>query len=98
MARFSLHDLPGGGRVVNLQSDFLDWVATRVVAPFVPVDQSPPPPKYLNPLIALDDGQFVLIVQSMAAVRASALGPAVGDLSEHQHVITRAVDIVFQGF
>ena len=98
MARFSLHDLPGGGRVVNLQSDFLDWADTRVVAPLVPVDQGPPPAKHLNPVIALDDGQFVLIVQSMAAVRASALGPAVGDLSDHQDVITRAVDMVFQGF
>ena len=98
MARFSLHDLPGGGRVVNLQSDFLDWVDTRVVAPLVPLDQAPPPAKHLNPLIALDDGQFVLIVQSMAAVRASTLGPAVGDLSEHHDEITRAVDMVFQGF
>jgi hypothetical protein len=42
MARFNLHDLPGGGRVVTLQSDFLDWADTRVVAPLVPMDQSPP--------------------------------------------------------
>ncbi len=98
MARFSVHDLPGGGRVVNLQSDFLDWADTRVVAPLVPLEDSPPPAKHLNPVIALDGRQFVLIVQSMAAVRASALGPAVGDLSDHQDEITRAVDMVFQGF
>ena len=98
MARFSLHDLRGGGRVVNLQSDFLDWADTRVVAPLVPVDQGPPPARHLNPVIALDDGQFALIVQSMAAVRVSALGPAMGDLSEYQDQITRAVDMVFQGF
>jgi toxin CcdB len=98
MARFSVHDLPGGGRVVNLQSDFLDWANTQVVAPLVPLDQSPPPAKHLNPVISLDGGQFVLIIQSMAAVRASLLGPAVGDLSDHQDDITRAVDMVFQGF
>lgn len=98
MARFSLHDLPGGGRVVNLQSDFLDWADTRVVAPLLPIDQGPPPAKHLNPVITLDDGQFVLIVQSMAAVRASTLGSAVGDLSDHQDEITRAVDMVLQGF
>lgn len=39
-----------------------------------------------------------MIVQSRAAVRTSALGPAVGDLSGHQDEITRAVDMVFQGF
>lgn len=93
MVRFSLHDLPGGGRVVNLQSDLLDWADTRVVAPLVPMDQSPPPARHLNPVITLDDKKFVLIVQSMAA-----LGPAVGDLSGHQDEITRAVDMVFQGF
>ncbi len=98
MARFTVHDLPGGSRVVNLQSDFLDWADTRVVAPLVPLDQSPPPAKHLNPVIALDDGQFVMAVQSMAAVRASALGPVVGDLSDLQDEITRAVDMVFQGF
>lgn len=98
MARYSIHDLPGGGRVVNLQSDFLDWADTRVVAPLVPLDHGPPPAKHLNPVFALDDGPFVLVVQSMAAVRASALGHAVGDLSDHQDEITRAVDMVFKGF
>ena len=63
----------------------------------MPVDPSPPPARHLNPIITLDDEKFVLIVQSMAAVRVSALGPAVGDLSGHQDEITRAVDMVFQG-
>ncbi|OAN79146.1 hypothetical protein A8B82_08400 [Sulfitobacter sp. EhC04] len=98
MARFSVHELPGAGRVVNLQSDFLDWAETRVVAPLVPLDQSPPPAKHLNPVITLDGNQFVLIIQSMAAVRASLLGPAMDDLSYRHDEITRAVDMVFQGF
>lgn len=98
MARFSVHDLPGGVRVVNLQSDFLDWAGTRVVAPLVPLDQSPPPARHLNPVFTLEGGPFVLIVQSMAAVPASSLGAAIADLSDHQDEITRAVDMVFQGF
>ena len=36
MARFSLHMLQGGQRVVNLQSDFLDFLQTRLVAPLRP--------------------------------------------------------------
>ena len=98
MARFSVHNLSGSSRVVNLQSDFLEWADTRVVAPLVPLDQSPPPAKYLNPVFTLEGGSFVLIIQSMAAVPASLLGPAIGDLSNHQDKITRAVDMVFQGF
>ncbi len=98
MARFSVHDLPGGGRGVNLQSDFLDWTSTRVVAPLVPLDQGPPPASHLNPVFTLEGGPFVLIVQSMAAVPASSLGAAKADLSDHQDDITRAMDMVFQGF
>lgn len=98
MARFSIHQMPGGSLVVNLQSDLLDWAETRVVAPLMPLNQSPPPAKHLNPVIAIDGTQFVLIIQSMAAVRTSALGAAVGDLSEYHYEITRAVDMVFQGF
>jgi len=98
MARFSVHDLPGGVRVVNLQSDFLDWTGTRVVAPLVPLDHSPPPARHLNPVFTLEGGSFVLIVQSMAAVPVSSLGAAVADLSDHQGEIPRAVDMVFQGF
>lgn len=98
MARFSVHQMPGGSLVVNLQSDLLDWAETRIVAPLMPLNQSPPPAKHLNPVIAIDGTQFVLIIQSMAAVRTSALGAAVGDLSEYHDEITRAVDMVFQGF
>lgn len=98
MARFSVHQMPGGSLVVNLQSDLLGWAETRIVAPLMPLNQSPPPAKHLNPVIAIDGTQFVLIIQSMAAVRTSALGAAVGDLSEYHDEITRAVDMVFQGF
>lgn len=98
MARFTVHGLQGGGIVLNLQSDFLDWLGTRVVAPLVPIDQSPSPAKHLNPVLSLEVGAFVLITQSMAAVPVSALGPAIADLSAHHDEITRAVDMVFQGY
>lgn len=98
MARFSVHMMPGGGRVVNLQSDFLDWLDTRLVAPLTPLEQGPPPAKHLNPVFTLEGARFTLIIQSMAAVPTSALGGVVADLSAQQDEITRALDTVFQGF
>lgn len=98
MARFAVHDMRGGGRAVNLQSDFLDWLNTRLVAPLVPLVQVPLPAKHLNPVFSLADGQYVLLIQSMAAVRATDLGAAVADLSGERDAITRALDMVFQGF
>jgi toxin CcdB len=98
MARFTVHSLPGSGLVVNLQSDFLDWLNTRLVAPLVPLAAAPPPAQHLNPVFAMEGDAFVMLTQSMAAVPVAALGGAVADLSVHQDEITRAVDMVFQGY
>jgi toxin CcdB len=99
MARFAVHEMRGGGRrVVDVQSDFLDWLNTRLVAPLVPIAQIPLPAKYLNPVLTLPDGEYVLLVQSTAAVRVSDLGNVVADLSGEPDAITRALDMVFQGF
>jgi toxin CcdB len=98
MPRFSVHDLPGGVRVVNLQSDILDGLGTRLVAPLVPQDASPPAAEILNPVFQMEDGPFVLLPQAMAAVPAAELGDATGNLSAHRDEIVRAVDMVLQGF
>ena len=65
---------------------FSSWLSRCIDQPLA---QSPPPARYLNPVITLDDETFVLIVQSMAAV---------GDLLGHQDEITQAVDMDFQEF
>ena len=98
MPQFSLHELQGGQRVVNLQSDFLDFLQTRLVAPLQPSGKGPTPAKHLNPVFTLQDGEFVLIIQSVAAVPVVALGHSIGDLSAERDKITRALDMVFQGF
>jgi toxin CcdB len=46
----------------------------------------------------MEGGAFVMLTQSMAAVPVAALGGAVADLSAHRDEITRAVDLVFQGY
>lgn len=98
MPRFSVHKLSDGVRVVNLQADLLDFLQTRLVAPLETLDKSPTPAKHLNPVFELDDGQFVLLIQSIAAVPVALLGHSIGDLSNEQDKITRALDMVFQGF
>lgn len=98
MAGFTVHGLPGIGLVVGLQGDFLNWLDTRLVAPPVPLQTSPPPTRHLNPVFTLESGAHVMLTQSMAAVPTSALGGAVADLSAHHDEITCAVDMVFQGY
>jgi toxin CcdB len=98
MARFAVYEMRSGGRVLDLQSDFLIGLESRLVAPLVPLAQSLPPAKHLNPVFSLPDGQYVLLTQTMAAVRVSELGRVIADLSAQRDAITRALDMVFQGF
>lgn len=99
MARFSVHEWPeGDGLVLDLQTGFLDWLDTRVVAPLIPADRAPPPARVLNPVLTIDGHDHVLLTQAMAAVPVSALGREVASLAEAHEDITRAVDMVFQGF
>jgi toxin CcdB len=99
MARFSVYELrASGGYVLNLQTDFLDGLETRLVAPLVPMAKSAPPARHLNPILTLPNGQYVLLIQSIAAIRVSALGRVIADVSTERDAITRAVDMVFNGF
>ena len=99
MARFSVHDWSAGnGLVLNLQTDFLEWLDTRVVAPLVPIDHAPPPAKQLNPVFSVGGADYVMLTQSMASVPTSTLGLEVANLSEFHDEITRAIDMMFQGF
>lgn len=99
MARFSVYDWSAGeGLVLNLQTDFLEWLGTRVVAPLVSINHAPPPAKQLNPVFSVGGAEYVMLTQSLAAVPVSALGREVANLSDAQDEITRALDMVFQGF
>ena len=99
MARFSVHEWPeGDGLLLNLQTDFLDWLDTRIVAPLLPKAFAPPPARYLNPVFQIDGRDHVMLTQAMAAVPVSAMGREIGNLEDAQDEITRALDMVFQGF
>ncbi len=99
MARFSVYEWPAGdGLLLNLQTDFLDWLDTRIVAPLVPVESAPPPARHLNPVLHIDGRDHVLLTQAMAAVPVSAMGRELESLANAQDEITRALDMVFQGF
>ncbi len=70
----------GEGLLLDLQSDLLDGMATRVVAPLIPQKSAPPPARRLNPVFLIDGAPYVLIIQSLAAVPLNLLTHAVGNL------------------
>jgi toxin CcdB len=98
MAGFDLHRTDGG-LVVDVQSDLIDILATRVVVPLMPAGRSPKRAGRLNPSFVLPEaGEVALFPQFIAAVPRAVLGPPVGSLGHERDRIRAALDMLFLGF
>lgn len=100
MARFDLFRRPRGapGYLLQIQSDFLDRLETRVVAPLLPPDAVPRPIRDLHPSFEIEGQSYLMATQLLGAIPRRELGPAVGSLAAHQDDITRALDVLITGF
>lgn len=98
MAKYDVYPSPGGGGfAVDLQTDLLAGLTTRVVAPLLPAGSAPTPAKLLNPVVEIDGDAHVMVTQFLSAVPARPLGSPVANLAAADE-ITRALDLLFQGF
>lgn len=99
MARFDIFENEGGsGYLLDIQSDILSGLNTRVVVPLLPKSSAPSPAQRLNPVFSIEGQALVMATQFMAAVPAGELRPCVGNLAEHQDDISAALDMLFLGF
>lgn len=99
MARFDVYRDPDGvGYLVDVQTDFLDYVDSRVVVPLLPSTDAPPIAKRLNPVFDVGEAPHTMQPLMISAVPASILKSKVASLSEHSDRITDALDMLFQGF
>jgi toxin CcdB len=83
--------------LVDIQSDLLDPLATRVVIPLVKSSAMPKPARHLNPVFRVREEPVVLSTAELAGVSRRALGETVGSLAEHRDEILRAVDFLLSG-
>lgn len=100
MARFDLFRRPRGapGYLLQIQSDFLDRLETRVVAPLLPPDAVPRPIRDLHPRFEIEGQPYLMATQLLGAIPRRELGPAIGSLAAQQDDITRALDVLITGF
>lgn len=99
MARFALHRLPDRpGFLLDVQSNHLDMLPTRMVVPLVPEGTSPNALKGLTPIFVIDGERWLMVTYQMAAFDRRALGPVLGDLSAERDRITAALDLLLTGF
>ncbi len=99
MARFDLYRNPDqSGYLLDVQSDLLSDLNTRVVVPLMPLDHAPRPAEILNPVFDIHEIPHVMVTQFLSAVPTSLLRRPVVSLARQSEVVTRALDLLYQGF
>lgn len=98
MARFSVHPLTNGKQLVlNVQSDLLDGLSSRLVIPLVPLAEAHKPFQRLNPVFDLNGEKYVLYTEQLTAVDRHKLKPALASLEHHHQEIVQAIDFLMEG-
>lgn len=97
MARFDVYQLDGA-LVVDVQTDYLPDIATRLVVPLESLQAAPKRTPRLNPVLEIAGQRRVLIPQQMASVPAQQLRNKVGSLLGQSDDITEAIDVLLTGF
>ena len=99
MARFDIFQNEGGsGYLLDVQSDLLSGLNTRVVIPLLPKPAAPSPAQRLNPTFEVEGQELMMATQFMAAIPECELRVGVGNLAEQQQEISAALDMLFLGF
>ncbi|MDN5940071.1 MAG: CcdB family protein [Salinisphaera sp.] len=99
MARFDVcRNEVGSGYLLDVQSDLLSDLNTRVVVPLLPKSEAPLPAERLNPEFEVGEAKVVMATQYMAAVPESELRFAICNMAEQQIEISTALDMLFLGF
>ena len=99
MARFDLYRNPDGpGLLLDVQSDLMRDLNTRIVVPLMRRREAPKPAGRLNPVFDIDNAEFVLVTQFLAAIPVVELGSRSGNLAHEDVAITNALDMLFSGF
>ena len=102
MAQFDFHDYTGPNRLVayllDVQSDLLQGLASRVVIPLVRRTEFGPPMKKLNPVFAINGVDHVMATSDIAGIPLKSLGRRAGTLGAYRLEIKGAIDFIQDGY
>lgn len=83
---------------VDVQSEMLDILNTRLVIPLTPVEMlEKKVPTHLCPIIHIDEGDFVILTHQMASVPTKILRDPVNELNTFRNEIIAAIDFLITG-
>jgi toxin CcdB len=84
--------------LLEVQSDLLEPVSTRVVVPLALLSERGQPAKYLNPQFEIDGVQVVMVTEQIAGIPKRALGKRVLSIAVQRDQILDAIDFLFRGY
>ncbi|MFQ6017779.1 MAG: CcdB family protein [Kiloniellaceae bacterium] len=84
--------------LLDIQSDILELLDTRVVVPLMPATRYGKPIDRLNPVFDIEGQAYVGVFTEMAGIPRFALGEVVCSQSDRRDDIIGAVDFILQGF
>lgn len=104
MAQFDVYRNPNTASrtrilyLLDVQSDLLDLIATRVVVPLARPDViGNKAAERLNPVFMVEARRVVMLTPELASVPRTAIGVRVANLSAHRNEVIAALDLVFTG-
>jgi toxin CcdB len=84
--------------LLDVQSDLLDPLATRVVVPLCrPEVLKGKLAERLNPVFEVEGRKMAMLTPELAGVSGRILGERIGSLSEERRSIVAALDLLFTG-
>lgn len=85
--------------LIDIQSDLVEVLATRVVIPLVPASMADKPlPVRLNPIIQVEGEDYLVMTSEMAGVGTAAIGEWVCSAMPWRTQIKAGIDFLFDGF
>ena len=98
MAQFDYYrNPPREDFLLDIQSDLLDVLRSRVVVPLISIARFSRPIRNLNPVFTIEGEQFVMVTEFVGAVPASELRELKGSLDHCRDDIIRAIDMLLNG-
>jgi toxin CcdB len=103
MAQFDLYRNPAPSAqyvpyLLDVQSDLLRGIATRIIVPLFHEKAFGPVSRRLNPFFEIEKNVVVMSTAEIAGVLPTALGEKIGSLADQRDAIRDALDFAFQGF
>ena len=84
--------------MLNVQSDLLDHLETRVVIPLAKAKSfGGPPSEALKPIFKIGGERCILLTPMLAGISKKELGAEAGSLREKSSEIVSALDVLISG-